>query len=268
MKLVATDIDGTILPHGGAISERTVRTFRALAESGVPFVLVTARPPRWMGVVIDVMGDDGQAIIANGAAVMDLASKSVGEQITVSEAALLEAAAVLRAALPGVKLAVEAADGMSVEPNARRHSADLEPRQVAPFEELDAVRSGAALKILAHADGHGGADAMLAIVTPLLEGIVAPSHSAVDDSLLEFSPWGVSKASRLAIYAAAMGLGADDVVAFGDAPNDIPMLAWAGTSYAVGDGHPATKAAATHEAPAASADGVAQVLEELFDLTV
>ena len=77
MKLVATDIDGTILPHGGEISARTAETLRAVADAGVPVVLVTARPPRWMRTVVDALGHTGEAIIANGAAVMDLDSGDV-----------------------------------------------------------------------------------------------------------------------------------------------------------------------------------------------
>ena len=57
-----------------------------------------------------------------------------------------------------------------------------------------------------------------------------------------------------------------DVVAFGDMPNDLPMLAWAGTSYAVANAHPLVLEAAHHVAPANDDDGVASVLAEVFGL--
>ena len=266
MKLVATDIDGTILPHRGRISARTADTLRAAADAGVHVVLVTARPPRWMRPIADALGHTGEAIVANGAAVMNLDTEAVHTQTTISADALLATAEVLRRELPGVKLAVESARGMSAETGGLRHRADFAPAEEGDFAELEAVRGGEALKLLARAPGNGGADAMVARVLPLLDGIVDPSHSAVDDSLLEFSPAGVSKASALAAYADALGLTRDDVVAFGDAPNDIPMLEWAGTSYAVAGAHPDATAAAGREAPSASDDGVAQVIAELLGL--
>ena len=65
-----------------------------------------------------------------------------------------------------------------------------------------------------------------------------------------------------------LGVAAADVVAFGDMPNDLPMLEWAGTSYAMANADPAVLAAATHVAPANDDDGVAAVLAELFGIAV
>jgi hydroxymethylpyrimidine pyrophosphatase-like HAD family hydrolase len=75
---------------------------------------------------------------------------------------------------------------------------------------------------------------------------------------------GVTKASTLELLCAELGVGREDVVAFGDMPNDVAMLEWAGTAYAMGNAHPLAKAAADRVAPPNDEDGVAQVLEELF----
>ncbi len=74
----------------------------------------------------------------------------------------------------------------------------------------------------------------------------------------------MSKASTLAVLAEQQGLGPQDVVAFGDMPNDVPMLRWAGTGVAVADAHPEAIAAASFVAPACVDDGVAQVVERLL----
>jgi hydroxymethylpyrimidine pyrophosphatase-like HAD family hydrolase len=79
--------------------------------------------------------------------------------------------------------------------------------------------------------------------------------------MLELALPGVNKAVTLAEYAAALGIGAEDVVAFGDMPNDIEMLRWAGHGYAMASGHPEAIRAAGQEAPHFDDDGVAQVLE-------
>jgi len=85
-------------------------------------------------------------------------------------------------------------------------------------------------------------------------------------SLLEISAPGVTKASTLALLCADLGVDAADVIAFGDMPTDLPMLGWAGTSYAMADAHPTVAAAADHVAPGHDEDGVARVLTGLFDL--
>src|SRR5689334_13009963 len=110
----------------------------------------------------------------------------------------------------------------------------------------------------------GAADDMLAAARAALEGLAEPVHSDATDSLLEIAALGVSKASTLAVLAEQQGLGPDDVVAFGDMPNDVPMLRWAGTGVAVADAHPEAIAAASFVAPACVDDGVAQVVEHLL----
>ena len=67
--------------------------------------------------------------------------------------------------------------------------------------------------------------------------------------MLEISAAGVTKATTLAVLCEDLGVEAEEVIAFGDMPNDIAMLTWAGTSYAMADAHPTVIEAATHLAP-------------------
>ena len=85
-------------------------------------------------------------------------------------------------------------------------------------------------------------------------------------ALVEISAAGVTKATTLALLCDELGVGADEVVAFGDMPNDLAMLEWAGTSYAMANGHPSVLELAGRVAPANEDDGVAATLEELFGL--
>ena len=85
-------------------------------------------------------------------------------------------------------------------------------------------------------------------------------------SLLEISAAGVTKATTLAVLAEQLGIDPADVVAFGDMPNDIDMLTWAGTAYAMADAHPTVRAAADRVAPSNDEDGVASVLSDIFGL--
>jgi hydroxymethylpyrimidine pyrophosphatase-like HAD family hydrolase len=83
---------------------------------------------------------------------------------------------------------------------------------------------------------------------------------------MEISAVGVTKGGALAALCERLGVGPGEVVAFGDMPNDLPMLAWAGTSYAVANGHESVLAAADHVAPPNTEDGVAVTLAGLFGL--
>ena len=106
----------------------------------------------------------------------------------------------------------------------------------APLEELvdDDV-----VKLLARHEDHAP-EPYWELVAGLLGEQVVTTWSSVG-TLVEISAAGVTKASTLATVAAGMGLGPDDVVAFGDMPNDLPMLEWAGTSYAMANAHPTVR---------------------------
>ncbi|MGW3402582.1 HAD family hydrolase, partial [Streptomyces zhihengii] len=106
------------------------------------------------------------------------------------------------------------------------------------------------------------------------DGFLALARTAAGDrasitrssptALLEISGHGVSKASTLALCCAERGISSDEVVAFGDMPNDVEMLTWAGTSYAMGNAHPDVVAAASGRTVANNEDGVAVIIEELL----
>jgi hydroxymethylpyrimidine pyrophosphatase-like HAD family hydrolase len=123
------------------------------------------------------------------------------------------------------------------------------------------------IKVLVRQEGDVvqlGADRMLGLAREALAGVAEPVHSNPDGGMLEISAVGVSKASGLAALAAERGIEPADVVAFGDMPNDVPMLRWVGRGYAMGGGHPDAVAAAPALAPSCAEDGVAQVVEQLL----
>ena len=97
---------------------------------------------------------------------------------------------------------------------------------------------------------------------PAVAHLVSTTHSAPTIALLEMAVPDIDKSVTLARYAADRGIDAADVVAFGDMPNDVQMLGWAGHGYAMASGHPDALAAANLVAPPFEDDGVARVLEE------
>ncbi|MGH3412314.1 MAG: Cof-type HAD-IIB family hydrolase [Marmoricola sp.] len=259
VRLVATDLDGTLVHSDGTISPRT-RTALALAEgSGAVVVFVTGRPLRWARDVFDHVGSHGLAIVSNGALVWDVAGDRAVLERGIDPAVGLEVCDRIREAVPGTSFAVEDLRGIRLEPEfLERHPVPGESRRGA----IAAIFDAPALKLLARheeLDPQDFWDRAAAAVGDRVE-ITWSSGS----SLLEISAAGVTKATTLALVAARRGIGPAEAVALGDMPNDIPLLQWAGTAYAMANAHPTVRQVADHLAPANDDDGVARVLEQLF----
>jgi hydroxymethylpyrimidine pyrophosphatase-like HAD family hydrolase len=167
----------------------------------------------------------------------------------------------LRTALPGTSFAVETLDGIGLEPEfLERHPVPDGARR-APVDQLF---DRPAVKLLARHEGLGPQE-FWDLAEEAVGGRLVITWSSAT-SLLEISAPGVTKASTLALLCADLGIDAADVLAFGDMPNDLPMLTWAGTSYAMADAHPTVTEAADHVAPGHGEDGVARVLAGVFGL--
>ena len=259
-KLVATDLDGTLLRSDGTVDERTRRAIAAIEAAGVTFVICTARPPRWLRPLAEATGHRGLAVCANGGVIWDLHTDSMVEEFPVQAELAREVVRRLRAVLPQGAWAVERAGGFAHEPT-------YTPRWPVPadtvIDAIDALLEPPAVKLmLRHPEL--SADDLLAHARELIGDLVEVSHSSSHDALLEISAPGVSKASALAGVCAELGVGSEQVVAFGDMPNDLAMLSWAGWGVAVANAH-ADVLAAADEVTASNDDaGVARVLERLL----
>jgi Cof subfamily protein (haloacid dehalogenase superfamily) len=259
-RLVASDLDGTIVRHDGMISARTVAAFARAEEAGAKIVFVTGRPPRLMRPVGDAFGHRGIAVCANGALVYDLHKGAVVAEHPISTDVLEEVVRRLRDALPELGLAVEFADDLAADAAYETWEWDegVEIRRVE-----DTILVGRPAPKLVGRHPHLSADELVALAQPVVGDLVSVYHSN-GLRLVEAIATGVSKASALADLAERAGIDPAEAVAFGDMPNDLPLLAWAGTSYAVANAHPDVLAAADQVAGPVDEDGVAAVLEELF----
>ncbi len=263
-KLIATDLDGTIVNHDGRISDRTVKAFTKARDLGVEVFFVTGRPPRWMPEIREAFGF-GSAICGNGAMLYDLMGDKVLEEWLIDLPEQLETVKRLRLAIPEVSFAVESHSYFHREKAyIPRWDVGLDNIGVHTIEE---VLQSPALKMLARCSQQNlSSDEMLEIALRELDGLVTVTHSNPHDSLLEISALGVSKGATLARMAQRLGITADECVTFGDNPNDFSMLEWAGRSYAMSSGHPDGAKYAKSVAGACEEDGVAIAIEALLDL--
>lgn len=260
IRLIATDLDGTIVRADGSVSARTLVAFDKAVEAGIRVVFVTGRPPRWMVPVAEATAHRGLAVCANGAYVYDMREELVLETFAMSATCAQQVVDRLRAVMPLCTFGIETAEGFG-------HERAYEPRwkvepllAIGPIHDL-LVRPVA--KLLVHDESLDG-DTMLGLARPALTDLAEVTHSNVNDCLLEVSAFGVSKATTLARLAQTWGIAATEVVAFGDMPNDVEMLRWAGLGYGMANAHPEVLAVVDHVAPTIDDDGVAVVLEELL----
>ncbi|GGM00497.1 MULTISPECIES: HAD family hydrolase [Micromonospora] len=262
-RLVATDIDGTLLSDDRTISRRTADLLARIRAQGTPVVLVTGRPIRWLDLVYEQLVEPLPAVCANGAVVYDPTTDEVLRADPLAPDILAQVAQRLRAEVPGVSFAVEIGDGRQM-----RHEAhyplrwDSDDDAIRAVESVEELLSAPAVKLLARG-GEQDPDLFLAVVAGALRGLAEATHSSYT-GLVEISASGVTKAAGLAWYCERDGIAARDVLAFGDMPNDVPMLTWAGRAVAVANAHPAVLAVADEVTSANSEDGVAAYLEKIF----
>lgn len=258
--LVASDVDGTLLGLDERVSPRTAAAVARVLATGTPFVLVTGRPPRWVPVVAEQTGLSGYAVCANGAVLYDIAGDVIVWQRDLGPVELHDIAHALGEAMPGVTFATErVGDG---------------PTFVAEHDYLHAWAENAsrysraevfghpAVKLLARHPGMTSAS-MTEAACAVLGDEVSVTFST-GSGLIEIARAGVTKATGLADVAARFGIEAANVIAFGDMPNDVSMLGWAGCGVAMANGHQDALDAADEVTAANHEDGVAQILERWF----
>ena len=259
--LVATDVDGTLLDPADRVTPRTIAVLDRAAAAGVGLVLVTGRPPRWIPPIVAQVGVAGLTVCANGAVLYDAATDRVVSASTLDAATLADLAVLVATVLPRAGLAVELVHpepSFMAEPSYR-HAWVGSDHEIRPRAELV---TRPAVKMLVR-DPLMHSEEIVAALAPAV-GLTVDLTFSHPGGLVEISAPGVTKAAGLAEVAAAVGVDASDVVAFGDMPNDLEMLRWAGHGVAMGNAHPALKDVADEVTATNAEDGLALVLERWF----
>jgi Cof subfamily protein (haloacid dehalogenase superfamily) len=262
--LIASDVDGTLLNNDEELSPRTREAVTAAVAAGAHFVLATGRPPRWIPPVVEALGFAPMAVCANGAVLYDAATDRVVSARTLAVDTLTELAEIAVRVIPGAGLAVErigrsahdTATPQFVSAPGYEHAWLNPDNTEVAYEDL---LSDPAVKLLVRKPGMPSADIAAALRRHV--GILADVTYSTNNGLVEISAVGISKAVGVEEVARPLGISAEDVVAFGDMPNDVPMLRWAGHGVAMGNAHPEAIAAANEVTAPNSDDGLARVLE-------
>ena len=261
-RLIASDMDGTLLHRDDTVSEATLAELERWRVDGVPLVLATGRPPRWMRRIREVLGH-GTAVCCNGAVLLDLQRFEVLDEEPLQPEILESVTAELRRRQPATWFAVEYGLEFRHEPIYRpRWDVDAPGVAEATLEEMVAVPVA---KLLARHEDLPR-DEFVALVEDVIGNRATVTHSS-SDALAEISALGVTKAFGLAKVAAQHGVGPEDVVVFGDMPNDIAAFEWVraagGRAVAMEHAHPDLMAVATDVTGTNDEDGVAAFLRSL-----
>ena len=261
-RLLATDLDGTLLLPDATVSPRVAAALRAAQDAGIAVVVLTARSWRSLGVLPRELFPHGLAICSNGAVVYDLAKQEIVRwhhfEVTV-----------LRAFLDRVRATVDAAVAWETPTGAFRT-----PRYQALCDDTYSNPAYLAAVQIAEelADDHlvtkllvrhpsMKADELLATLAPIAEPVTLTISGGV---FVECMAPGITKASALAALCEELGIAAEDVVAVGDHTNDLPMLHWAGRGVAMGNAHPSVLAQIAEHTLPNTEDGLALVIEGLL----
>jgi Cof subfamily protein (haloacid dehalogenase superfamily) len=236
----------------------------AAVGDGAHFILATGRPPRWVRPVVEALGFAPMAVCANGAVIYDPSIDRVISARTLSVDSLAELAEIATRAIPGAGLAVErigerahdtATPQFVSSPGYEHAWLNPDNTEVSVADLLSAP----AIKLLIRKSGARSADMVAELAKHMgAEGEITYS---TNNGLVEIVPSGISKASGVAEVAAPLGITDGEVLAFGDMPNDLPMLVQAGLGVAMGNAHPDVLIAADEVTAANTDDGVARVLE-------
>jgi hydroxymethylpyrimidine pyrophosphatase-like HAD family hydrolase len=259
VRLVASDLDGTLLRPDETVSERTRRAVAAARDAGITVVLVSGRPPRSIGPLAERVGVGGIAICANGAVVWDLDAGTMVDSSPLAAEVATRLVHALRQAIPGALFAVELEGGFGREPGWSDGLRPVRP-DVLEVDALELI-TGPVTKLLVR---HSEMD---------FAEVAERAREAVGDDavvtwaglrVVEISAAGVTKAFALERLCRRLGIDAAEVVAVGDMPNDLAMLAWAGTGVAVANAAPEVLEAADEVTAANTDDGVALLLERIL----
>ena len=264
-KAIATDLDGTLLRTDKTVSPRTRAAIHAAEDQGLLVVIATGRPPRWIPPVVEELGERGLVVCANGASIYDPKRHELIDRIELAPDVLLSLVDDLEEAFPGaifgVEQGLEYAIDEVIEPRGDelRWAGSGEGMRVGPIRQfLD--RPAVKLTIRLPYPAPAGS----AAIAQEVAGPRASVTHSTSEAFLELAHPSVHKGAMVERVLARSGIAPADVVAFGDMPNDIELVQWAGHGVAVANADPRLIAAADEVTASNDDDGVALVIERVL----
>jgi len=261
-KLVAVDVDGTMLRSDGLISDRVLSAMGEAVASDIHVVPATGRPVLVASDVVESSGLNQFWVFGNGAITRHIERDELIRGFWMDRSVVEQVIERIRSRFPGARFAVEFESTVAYEAGFE-HVVPVAP-PIPPSENLAAAIEGIGERIqkVLVFDSSVEIGVLWAEVSASVAGLAAPSLSGLP--FIELAPHNVSKATALELLARDLGIPASQVVAIGDNHNDVTMLQWAGTGYAMGNAEASVKQEADAVLPTNDEDGVAVLIESLL----
>lgn len=286
IRLIATDMDGTLLNDKMQVSDGNAAAIRAAQAAGIEFMVATGRGLTEAKPLLAAQDLHPAFITLNGARVFDQ-SGQLAVEAPLTVAALHRVLTTLRAQHLYFELVTDRGIYSDSKPRRIQNVADVLVRlnpdttyKIAvalaaarlelmhinytdDYDQLLATPGLKVLKILAFASGN---DAGLAAAKAVLvkdEALVITSSAANN---IEINDVAAQKGDALAAYAAKHDISMSDVMAIGDNLNDESMIRMAGIGVAMGNAIPTISALANWHTGTNTADGVGQAIRRAIAL--
>ncbi|MBQ1443305.1 MAG: HAD family phosphatase [Renibacterium sp.] len=260
-KLIALDVDGTLVDHDGAMTDEVREAARAVVDAGHQVIIATGRSLQATLPVIERIGlQTGFGVCCNGGVTVRLDPSLPGgfEVVRKETFSPRDALTALRSTLPAAMYAVEAADGEFLSTSSFQDASfGIRARSV-DFEELLDAR---AVRVVVHSQEVPLAEFEAAVQGIGLHGV---TYSVGWSAWLDIAAAGVTKASALEKLRADLRLDASSTVAVGDGFNDVEMLRWAHRGVAMGQAPQGVQDAASEITASVYDDGAARVLRSIL----
>ncbi|MEU9520216.1 HAD family hydrolase [Streptomyces sp. NPDC048224] len=258
-RLIATDLDGTLLRSDDTISQRTRDALRAATAAGAAHIVVTGRAVPWTRHILDDLGYDGLAVCGQGAQVYHAGEHRLLTSVTLDRQLAGVALAKIEAETGPLYLAASR-DGLEGDVLVGPGYAVGGDLPAVPFTDASDLWSAPLNKIYIQHPTLSD-DELAEVARHAAGGFVTVVMAGA--GVVELLPLGLSKATGLSLAARRLGLKAADTIAFGDMPNDVPMFGWAARGVAMANAHEELKAVADEVTSSNDEDGIAVVLERL-----
>ncbi|SNX62396.1 hypothetical protein SAMN06272735_4172 [Streptomyces sp. TLI_55] len=259
-RLIATDLDGTLLRSDESVSDRTRAALAAATAAGAAHIVVTGRAVPWTRHILDDLGYEGLAVCGQGAQVYDAGAHRLLTSVTLDRQLAGVALAKIEAEVGPLFLAASR-DGLDGEVLVGQGYALTGDLPTTPFTDAADLWTAPLNKIyIQHPELSD--DELAEAARQAAGGFVNVAMAGA--GIVELLPLGLSKATGLSLAARRLGLKAAETIAFGDMPNDIPMFGWAARGVAMANAHEELKAVADEVTSSNEEDGIAVVLERLL----
>ncbi len=262
IRLIASDLDGTLLGEDSRLSSTTVEALRRAADAGVTVVAATGRSQHSALDLLRPSGAFSWAVCSNGATRYNMATDQLIHHTTIPSAVVEQFLQRLRAEKGEVGVAWETEERLGWDVLYEQHRNALVPRPIPQEGRIVPFPVGVDLiKLLVTHPEHTH-DEWLDIVSPLAGEEMFVSTSGTD--FVEITHASATKGQELAKLCEMLEIDSSEVVAFGDQVNDLDMIQWAGLGFAMENASPKVKAVADRVAPHHRDHGVATIIDELL----